>query len=224
MRWWAPSRLRVRVDGLELRLPDDAQLDALASLAAAGVHDPSTMPFAVPWTDAEPDAVARSVVQWHWRSRAEWTPKLWSLQLAVLRDGEVLGAQDLAAADFAVVGEVSTGSWLVRGHQGQGTGRRMRAAVLALAFDHLGARSATTAAFSDNPASLAVTRALGYLPDGEARVERRGQPAVDLRYRLEADSWRSPWPVEIEGLTDELRTAFGAPAGPGAERSRSAGW
>ncbi len=44
----------------------------------------------------------------------------------------------------------------------------MRAAVLLLAFDHLGARTARSEAFADNPASLRVSEKLGYAPDGRA--------------------------------------------------------
>ncbi len=209
-RWWAPSGLRVRVDGLELRLPDDQQLDELATLAAQGLHDPAAMPFSAPWTDAEPDVVARRVLQWQWRVQADWTPEQWSLDLVALRDGEVVGKQAVSATDFAVRREVETGSWLGRVHQGRGLGRRMRAAVLALAFDHLGAVSATTEAFADNAASTTVTRSLGYRPDGIARVVRRGEAAVLHRYRLDRPDWVSPWPVAVPGLTAALRGACGA--------------
>jgi RimJ/RimL family protein N-acetyltransferase len=209
-RWWAPSALRLRVDGLELRLPDERLLDELASLAARGLHDPATMPFLSPWTDGEPDVVARRVLQWQWQVQAGWTPGSWSLDLVVLRDGEVLGKQGVAATDFAVRREVETGSWLGRAHQGRGVGRRMRAAVLAFAFGALDAASATTEAFVDNAASNAVSTSLGYRPDGTARVVRRGSVAVLQRYRLDAPDWVSPWPVEVAGVTDELRAACGA--------------
>ena len=52
--WWPLAQLRLATPWLELRLPDEADLDALASLAAEGVHDPQTQPFAVPWTDGSP--------------------------------------------------------------------------------------------------------------------------------------------------------------------------
>ena len=43
----------------------------------------------------------------------------------------------------------------------------MRRAALALAFGPLGAEAAVTSAWPDNGASLGVSRALGYLPNGE---------------------------------------------------------
>jgi hypothetical protein len=52
--YWPLSGLRVRTPDLELRWPSLADLDALAGLAAEGVHDAGVQPFTVPWTDAPP--------------------------------------------------------------------------------------------------------------------------------------------------------------------------
>ncbi len=57
---WPLFQLRLQTPMLELRLPTDSDLADLASLAAAGVHDPEDQPFAVPWTDAAPADRARS--------------------------------------------------------------------------------------------------------------------------------------------------------------------
>ena len=54
-------------------------------------------------------------------------------------DGRPVGIQDVIAANFPVLRGVDTYSWLGIDHQGQGFGREMRAAVLHLAFDGLGA-------------------------------------------------------------------------------------
>ncbi len=89
-----------------------------------------------------------------------------ALELAVIRDGVVVGIQGIGGRDFAVLREVHTGSWLGRRYQRQGIGTQMRAAVLHLAFEGLGAKPAVSAAFEDNPASLGVSRKLGYRDDG----------------------------------------------------------
>lgn len=73
--------------------------------------------------------------------------------------------------------EVHTGSWLGRRYQGQGIGTQMRAAVLHLALDGLGAQRAVSAAFEDNPASLGVSRKLGYRDDGIEWHVVRGPPS-----------------------------------------------
>lgn len=201
-QWWPLAGLRLTTPRLELRVPTESDLDALASLAAAGVHDPGLQPFAVPWTDVSPPERARSVLQYHWSRRAAWKPELWSLELAVLRDGAVAGTQGMSAEDFAVLREVSTGSWLGLGYQGHGIGTEMRAAVLHLAFAGLGAEFATSGAFSDNASSLGVSRKLGYAPDGIMRRIRRGLPATDVRLRLDRQTWAatSAVPVTIHGL------------------------
>jgi RimJ/RimL family protein N-acetyltransferase len=85
----------------------------------------------------------------------------------------------------------------------------MRAAVLSFALGTLGAEHATTEAFEDNAASIAVTRRLGYRPDGEDRLVRQGRPVRSLRFRLRAEGFSSPWPVRVEGWSAACATAFG---------------
>lgn len=200
--WWPLFDLRLRTPQLELRLLSDADLEALASLAAAGVHDPEVMPFAFPWTDVSPAERGRSVLQHHWSQRAQWKPEQWSLELAIVRDGTVVGTQGLGARNFTVLREVHTGSWLGQAFQGQGIGTQMRAAVLHLAFAGLDAEYARSEAFVDNPASLGVSRKLGYVDDGIELHARRGTAAVTRRLRLDRQTWEATRtvPVTIEGL------------------------
>ena len=90
--------------------------------------------------------------------------------------GSPIGVQDLEA-DIRAVRSVETGSWLGRAHQGQGLGRKMREAILHLAFAGLGTAEALSGAFEDNVASLAMSHAVGYEENGEARGHRRdGRP------------------------------------------------
>jgi RimJ/RimL family protein N-acetyltransferase len=109
----------------------------------------------------------------------------------------VVGTQDLSGADFAVVREVSTGSWVGLRYQGRGIGTVMRSAVLALAFDGLGAEFATSNAFTDNQASLAVSRKLGYTDDGLERQLRRGKPAELRRLRLDRAGWLANRKIDV---------------------------
>jgi RimJ/RimL family protein N-acetyltransferase len=120
----------------------------------------------------------------------------------VIRDGVVVGSQGVGARDFAVLREVHTGSWLGRPYQGQGIGTQMRAAVLALAFEGLGAQWAVSAAFEDNPASLGVSRKLGYRDDGIKWHLVRARPALTRRLRLGRADWQvtRTIPVQIHGL------------------------
>jgi RimJ/RimL family protein N-acetyltransferase len=88
----------------------------------------------------------------------------------------------------------------------------MRAAVLALAFDGLAAQCAVSAAFEDNPASLGVSRKLGYRDDGIEWHLVRGRPALTRRLRLDRAGWQATRsiPVHIHGLPPCL-PLFGLP-------------
>lgn len=210
---WPLYRLRLRTPRLELRLPDPDDLSALAEQAAAGVHDAAVQPFIVPWTDGDPATVARRAIQWHWTTLGRWSPENWSLPLTVRADGAVIGTQDLAAENFAVLREVHTGSWLGRAHHGHGYGTEMRAAVLHLAFAGLGADWATSEAFADNHASYGVSKKLGYADDGIARHVVAGRPVVGRRLRLDRDAWQATAtvPVTVDGLA-ACREMFGLTA------------
>lgn len=199
---WPLSGLRLRTPRLELRWPTLADLDALASLAAEGVHDPAVMPFEVAWTDAPAADRARSTLQFHWSQWGSWAPSDWNLNLVVELGDTIVGTQGMGANDFAIVREVHTGSWVGQKYHGQGIGTEMRAAVLGLAFEGLNARYACSGAFDDSAASLAVSRKLGYADDGIEFTVVRGRAVTTRRLRLDRDTWaaRQSVPVEISGL------------------------
>ena len=200
--YWPLFDLRIRTPRLELRVPDDGDLIDLATLAALGVHADSFMPFNVPWTDEPSPKRERDLMQWHWRNRSEWSPVSWRLAFAVVEEGCIVGTQDMFARDFGILRTVETGSWLGREHQGRGIGKEMRAAVLHLAFAGLGASVARSAAFADNTASLRVSRALGYIDDGEDLTLRRGTGSRQIRLRLRREDWerRRRDDIVIDGL------------------------
>ncbi|KQT01891.1 GNAT family N-acetyltransferase [Cellulomonas sp. Leaf395] len=186
---WPLAALRVRSGDLELRYMDDADVQALARVAAEGIHAPEAMPFTVPWTRGTPTEVARSILTYQWEKRAAVTPEKWTLELAVVRDGEVLGIQALMASDFLVTRTAETGSWLGLRHHGRGVGTRMRLMILHLFFEGFDGLRATTSAFDDNAPSNAVTRRIGYAENGVEVLAREGKPAVSRRYVLDRAAW-----------------------------------
>ncbi|MFH9298795.1 GNAT family N-acetyltransferase [Streptomyces sp. NPDC017520] len=210
LRHWPLYRLRLRTPRLELRLPGLGLLDEMASVAAHGVHGPDRMPFSVPWTDGTPDEVGRAVFQHVLGTVADWSAQDWTLSLAVLHEGEVIGRQDLMGRRFGVRRQVETGSWLGLPYHGQGLGTEMRAAALHLAFAGLGARYAVSAAMTDNPRSFRVSRRLGYLDDGLETDVVRGVPVTLRRLRLDQARWEAHRNVDVavEGL-DACRAEFG---------------
>ncbi|MCB1016310.1 MAG: GNAT family N-acetyltransferase [Acidimicrobiales bacterium] len=219
--YWPLFDLVVRTPRLELRPPTDDDVLALVELSDRGVHDPAWMPFAIPWTDWDPPVRRRNTLQWWWRQRGDWQAEKWILGLQVSEIGPdgtrtVVGAQDLLGDDFARSRTVSTGSWLGRAHQGRGIGKEMRAAVLHLAFAGLGAERAETSAWHDNESSLAVTRALGYRPNGTHVQLRRDTYDTQLDFVLPREDWAAARrdDIEIEGL-DACLELFGVAPGPG---------
>ncbi|MGZ4290146.1 MAG: GNAT family N-acetyltransferase [Gaiellaceae bacterium] len=185
------TRLRLRTPRLELRLPTVAELRALYRVAEAGIHDPAVMPFEVPWTDSlnEGDFLA-----YHLARDAR------RLELVAFLERSPVGVQGLTLR----LPEVSTGSWLGRAYQGRGLGTEMRAAVLTLAFDRLGAQLARSGAFAGNPQSLGVSRKLGYEATGSRMFAPRGEPVEHTDLELQKKRFSSPVPVAITGLEQSL--------------------
>jgi RimJ/RimL family protein N-acetyltransferase len=210
-RHWPLFSLRVRTERLELRLPSDEDLAALADVAASGIHPFNEMPFLRPWTrDASP-ARERNMLKFHWGCRANWSAESWAANFAVIQDGEVIGSQGIVATEFAVTRTVSSGSWLGQAFQGRGIGTEMRAAVLHFAFEGLGAIEVVSSAFIENPASAAVSRKLGYELDGTEVHAVEGLRRIAQRFRLTRERWEATEriPVTIEGLEPCL-DLFGA--------------
>lgn len=200
---WPAAGLRVRAGDLELRWIDDDLLTQLADLAARGIHDPAAMPFNVPWTRGTPAEVARSVVTYQWGARSAVGPNRLVLELGVLAGGVPVGIQGFHGPDWAVLRSGETGSWLGAEHQGRGLGTRMRALMLHLLFEGLGARVVTSTAFVDNPRSAAVSARVGYLDDGETWVVRDGEAASMHRFVMTREQW--------ERVCSANETLLGAP-------------
>jgi RimJ/RimL family protein N-acetyltransferase len=209
-RHWPIFGLRLATPRLILQPVSDDDLGELVDLVLAGVHDPARMPFSVPWTDAPRGELVESLVRHHWRARATSVPDNWSVHFAVRSGGALLGTQEISSVNYAVTRAVETGSWLGLAHQGQGFGTEIRSAVVDFAFDHLKATRAESAAFVDNPASLAVSRKVGYLPNGDRVVQRRpGEAAVNQQLVVTPATFRRPsWAVQVAGL-EACRGSFG---------------
>ena len=122
------------------------------------------------------DRTWRGVVvhQEYWKSMGTWSPDDWEVYFAVRRDGRRARPAGARGPDFRTLRTVDTSSWLATGVRGTGVGKAMRRAVLALAFDHLGAQAAITSAWHDNHGSLGVSRSLGYRHNGESLMAREG--------------------------------------------------
>ena len=189
---WPLFELGVSTPRLRLRYVDDDLGERLAELAALGIHDPATMPFSEPWTDASPPELQRNTVRYYWRCRAETGCDAWAVNLAAFDHREQLvGACCLEAQNFRQSRTASTGSWIGRSFQRRGLGREMREAGLHLLFAGLGAERVVTQAWHDNVASLAVTRSLPYTLVGSGEELRRDRPDTLLTFSMARDQWQS---------------------------------
>jgi RimJ/RimL family protein N-acetyltransferase len=185
-----PPDIELRVQNLRLVSPNEDILGQLANLVRRRIHPDDFMPFSVPWTDADPDVAAQNYVSWVKRAKFQSTPLAWKLCFAVLDGNQAIGAKSIHADNFSARRVVSTGSWIGMDYQGQGFGTLMRTAVLSLAFDHLGAKTAVSEAFADNAASCRVNEKMGYGLVRQIEITRRSAVASQNVYELHASEWQ----------------------------------
>ena len=199
---WPPFGLTITSGPVSLTPVRDSDLPELVALALSGIHAKSDMPFGFPWTEGSPDKVRLRLMQYHWAQRAAMKPDSWALETTVRVNGEVVGCQSISTRDYPVTRTGETGSWLGLAHHGKGIGTLMRQAIGAFMFDHLGAVEVTSAAFVDNPASLAVSRKAGYRDNGTDRLKRRdGELALSRNLLLTVDTLnRSEHPLRVDGV------------------------
>ncbi|HEY3337482.1 MAG TPA: GNAT family protein [Propionicimonas sp.] len=201
-----PFGLQIEAGPLVLRPITDDVLPDLIELALGGIHDPQMMPFYVPWTDAPADRLPLNFTLYHWGQRSSWTPEHWDLEFAVEYEGRIVGCQSFATHNYAVTRTGETGSWLGRPHHGGGIGTKMRQAICAFCFDHLDADEVTSAAFADNPASNAVSRKVGYQPNGIQRKSRReGEWAGSQQWLLTRDTFNRGPEITVSGVPEFRR-------------------
>ena len=209
---WPLLGVRLSVSDVELSAIDDSTALDLGRLAASGIHG-DAQPFQRPWTRGTPLEVARNVYTYQSGLRSRCGPEQWALEFAARLDGTLIGVQALEAEDFPTTRSAASGSWLGRDWQGRGIGTLLRIAILSFAFDGIGANEVRTAAWADNAASNAVTRKLGYEPNGEERLDREGRVTVQKRFRMSREMWESRGAdlrphVQLEGV-EALRDWLG---------------
>lgn len=195
---WPLFDLTLRCRGVDLRPLREVDLPYLASVLPGDVgHDPKLELFA----ELSPQENERRLFwQSHWRALGSWSPSSWTLHFAVSFEGRPVGVQTLEGESFAQLRTVDSASWLVPDVRGRGVGVAMRMAVLALAFDQLGASAAITSATVRNAASLGVSRRLGYTDNGVSTIVETGGVAALQHLRLTRDRWAYGDEVEVDGF------------------------
>jgi RimJ/RimL family protein N-acetyltransferase len=185
--YWPLFDLRITTPDLVLRPMLEADLGTVSDLLPADLElDPAATRYAV--TD---EHRSRGIIthQGYWKAFGTWQPSAWRLGFVVLSGDEIVGFQELEGNDFLLLRTVDTSSFLIPSVRGRGFGKQMRRAVLALAFGPMEAAAAITSAWHDNHASLGVSRALGYQPNGESLHAREGHSDVMIHLRLRRSDW-----------------------------------
>lgn len=206
-----PHGLVIRAGALTLRVLTDADLPEYAELIRRPIFDEAEAEYVFPWYAVHPEQRVREALRFQWRLRADLSPEQWTLPFGIWADGRLIGCQDATATRFAQRKVIDSGSWLTRDQHGRGYGTLMRQAMLVFAFDHLGATRAESAAAVGNASSFGVSRACGYVDNGTQISSLTGPPLLEQRFLVTPDSMRRPSvPVEVEGLSAELREMLGA--------------
>jgi len=209
--YWPLFDLGLASPDLVLRPMREADLATIAGLLPDDVElDPAATRYAV-----DDGRISRGIVthQSYWHNYGTWRPEAWRLSFVVSAAGQVVGVQELEGNDFLTLRTVDSSSFLIPQARGLGYGKQMRRAVLALAFWPLHAQAAITSAWHDNQASLGVSRALGYQPNGESLHPRGSQADIMVHMRLRRADWLAAGAgagIQISGFR-ACRPLFGLP-------------
>lgn len=215
MSYYPPLDVCIVTPRLELRGATDELLERLAPLVAAGhaMADPPPWDDPCSFYESDPDERVRGWLRGIWRGRGTVDPDRWRLHFVVFADGEAVGQQDLSAHDFDAFGTVETTSWVSTDARQRGIGTEMRAAILHLAFEGLGAAEAHSEAAVENIGSNAVSERLGYERNGTSWATHQDVPVLGQRWRLTRERWQSQArrnDVELHGV-DACRETLGLP-------------
>lgn len=199
---WPAFALVVQAGHLSLRAMRDEDLLALAEAAASGIHSDDLRPFPISWAVGDAITLGRDLGSRYWRYRATLGSDEWAFPLVARWEGRIVGIQGAEATRYPVLRTADTFSWLAREVQGQGIGTLMRQAICALLFDELDAHQITSGAYADNPASIAVSRKVGYTPNGTKLELRDGAAALHHKFILDRETFVRPTtPISITGAS-----------------------
>lgn len=208
---WPPFALRISCGPLTLRAIRDEDLPGLVDAAAAGIHADDLRPFPKAWAGQTPLDLGRDLATRYWRYRATFGSDEWALPLVVRRDDRIVGVQGAEATRYPVLRTPDTFSWLTRSEHGRGIGTLMRQMICAFLFDELDALAITSGAYADNPTSAAVSRKVGYAPNGTKLELRDDLAAEHHKFILTREALVRPAdPVLVEG-GEAMRTCAGVP-------------
>lgn len=198
------KNLKIKTPRLELRLPTDLEVEALAKVATTGIQEPSEPHFQDENLYKSPDEIKTWLKNFIEKHNKNWSKDNWQLPFGVFYEGHPIGLQTMYARDFPIARGFGCGYWIGLAYQGKGLGTETVQAVLTLGFDGLNAREAYLGAWSDNAASIRIMEKLGFIPNGEYWMARNGNAYKDKRMRLPRENWTKPNDITFEGIEHYL--------------------
>ena len=197
--------LEIITPRLKLRLADNDELDVLARAAVGKILKPEQEDWMAHWSQVKSPELEKRLLQHHWRRMADFTVNDWHLNLVVFFEEKPIGSGSLAAENFLQRRSISSGSWIIDDYRGRGLGKEIRAGLVQLGFEKLGAEEMRSGAHIDNLASQRVSLSLGYKRDGSNRLHG---PGDGVRFLLRSSDWESRSDIEICGF-DRCQQMFG---------------
>jgi hypothetical protein len=184
--------VRVSTPVLELRSATDDLLDQLADVVRAGKTHADPPPYDDPMSFYETDPDLR-VAKWLraiWRRRGTVEPDAWRLYFVVMVDGRPVGEQTMTGVNFSTLGNGH--DLLLAVHRSARPWPRPRDAGSdpAPGVRRPRDKGSKQRRFVDNHSSDAISRGLGYEPNGSEWATRQGEPALLNRWRLTRDNWQ----------------------------------
>lgn len=199
--------LTARCGDIVLRPATEADDDALVALLPDDFdHDPTFAPLP---GEVLTDLRARWLRHWLATLRTPAAMSDRTIPFVVEVEGRIVGLQTLEGEQFTRNRVVDSSSFLVPQMRRRGLGVAMRTAMLAVAFERMGAVKAISAARPGNIASHRVSARVGYRATGRTHDVIAGSPRPLDHYVLTREEWArlDHLPVAVDGLLpwDEVR-------------------
>lgn len=191
--------LRIVTSRLQLRLADSSEWQTYAAAIAGRVVPPESTHFVGAWAQLVSPRFEQEFVAARDRTLSTCTRDRWGIELGAFAGTQLVGQASLYARDWPVSREVITASGVHPDRRARGLGTEMRAAVLLLAFDVLGANVAWSGASVDNVASNRISEKLGYELVGHETKRTGAGDVLFTRLRLAADAWIPSTAVRVVG-------------------------
>lgn len=210
---WPPYALHLQSGDMELSPVREDDLPELAELVRGGLRRNGVQAFLVDWDSGSDEQIARSLAQYHWGTRANFTVDDWTIEFTVRVSGRAVGVQGVTGRRFPLTHAVSTGSWLARTEQGRGFGTRARRTVIGAFIEHFDAARFDTGYMVGNEASRRVSEKLGYCSNGDQPIiGQNGEPQIEKKMVLHAEDYRPVGGEVVVTGAEEFRAFLGLPS------------